>query len=39
MSTQQFDEAFVRFYMKHVVALRVECDMADGTRGTDVYWA
>lgn len=37
MGTPEFDDGLVRFYMRHVVALRVECDMPDGTRGRDVY--
>ena len=37
MGTARFDDGFVRFYMRHVVALNVECDMPDDTRGRDVY--
>jgi len=37
MSTREFDDAFVRFYMRHVVALRIECDMPNGARATDIY--
>lgn len=37
MGTPEFDDRFVRFYMRHVVALNVECDMPNGTRGRDVY--
>ncbi len=37
MGTPEFDDRFVRFYLRHVVALNVECDMPNGTRGRDVY--
>jgi hypothetical protein len=37
MSTREFDDAFVRFYMRHVVALRIECGMPNGARATDIY--
>jgi hypothetical protein len=37
MGTPEFDDRFVRQYLRHVVALNVECDMPDGTRGRDVY--
>jgi hypothetical protein len=37
MSTREFDDGFVRFFMKHVVALNIEADLPNGKRAWDVH--
>ncbi len=37
MGSPDFDDKFVRFFMQHVVALNVACDLADGKRVRDVF--
>jgi hypothetical protein len=37
MGSKEFDDAFVRFFSRHLVALNVACDGPDGTQVADAY--